>query len=259
MQVNIDVPKTDIRVLALKGDKGDTGSGGFSPTASVSKSGDTATISITDQTGTTTANITDGFSPSASVSKIGDTATISITDKNGTTTAAVTDGTNGTDGFSPTATVSKSGGTATISITDKNGTTTATVTDGTNGTNGTDGFSPTATVTKSGSTVTISITDKNGTTTSTITEPASSYTYQKSVTLFSSSWTSSGGIYYYQISDNSITTSDQVNGFLDLTNQALLKDGYIETFAGYYRIYTSEQPTSNITITLTKVHCETWS
>ena len=259
MQVNIDVPKTDIRLLALKGDKGDTGSGGFSPTASVSKIGDTATITITDQTGTTTANVTDGFSPTATVTKNNNTATISITDKNGTTTANVTDGTNGTDGFSPTATVTKNNNTATISITDKNGTTTANITDGTNGTNGTDGFSPIATVSKSGSTVTISITDKNGTTTSTITEPASSYTYQKTVTLFSSSWTSSSGIYYYQITDSSITTSDQVNGFLDLTNQALLKDGYIETFSGYYRIYTSTLPTSNITITFTKVHCETWS
>lgn len=35
---------------------------------------------------------TDGFSPIATVTKSGDTATISITDKNGTTTATVTDG-----------------------------------------------------------------------------------------------------------------------------------------------------------------------
>jgi hypothetical protein len=82
---------------------------------------------------------TDGYSPSASVSKVGDTATITITDKDGTTTAQVTDGTNGTDGqpgadgYSPTASVSKSGDTATITITDKNGTTTATVSDGAQG------------------------------------------------------------------------------------------------------------------------------
>ena len=227
MQVNIDVPKTNIRLLALKGDKGDTGSRGYSPTATVTKNNHTATITITDINGTTTTNITDG--------------------------------TNGTDGFSPSASVSKNNHTATISITDKNGTTTANITDGTNGTNGTDGFSPTATVSKSGSTVTISITDKNGTTTSTITEPASSYTYQKTTTLSSSGWTNSGDTYYYQITDNSITINDQVNGFLDLANQALLKDGYIETFSGYYRIYTSTQPTSNISIILTKVHCETWS
>ena len=78
----------------------------------------------------------DGVSPVATVSKSGSTATISITDANGTTTAQISDGTNGTngqdgvDGFSPSASVSKSGDTATITITDKNGTTTAQVKDG---------------------------------------------------------------------------------------------------------------------------------
>ena len=88
---------------------------------------------------------TDGFSPIANVSKSGSTATITITDENGTTTASVSDGTDGqdgqdgTDGFSPIASVTKSGNTATISITDKNGTTTATVSDGTNGQDGQNG------------------------------------------------------------------------------------------------------------------------
>lgn len=118
----------------------------------------------------------DGFSPTATVSKSGDTATISITDKEGTTTAQVKDGekgdpgTPGQDGISPIATVTKSDDTATISITDKNGTTTATVKDGKDGTPGQDGVSPTATVTKTGDTATISITDKNGTTTAQISD-----------------------------------------------------------------------------------------
>ena len=49
-----------------KGDKGDTGSAGapgsdgYSPIATVSKSGDTATITITDKNGTTTATVSDG-------------------------------------------------------------------------------------------------------------------------------------------------------------------------------------------------------
>ena len=49
-----------------KGDKGDTGStgapgsDGYSPVATVSKSGDTATITITDKNGTTTATVSDG-------------------------------------------------------------------------------------------------------------------------------------------------------------------------------------------------------
>ena len=85
------------------------------------------------------ANGQDGYSPSASVSKVSDTATITITDKNGTTTASITDGidgqdgTDGQDGYSPTATVSKSGKVATITITDKNGTTTTEIRDGEDG------------------------------------------------------------------------------------------------------------------------------
>ena len=144
------------------GTDGQDGEDGYSPSASVSKSGDTATISITDKDGTTTATVTDGqdgrdghdgqdgYSPTASVSKAGTTATITITDKNGTTTAQVSDGQDGQDGddgYSPTATVSKSGTTATISITDKNGTTTAQVSDGTDGQDGDDGTTPTTTVT----------------------------------------------------------------------------------------------------------------
>lgn len=49
-----------------KGDTGDTGpagADGFSPTATVSKTGDTATITITDKNGTTTAQISDGTTP----------------------------------------------------------------------------------------------------------------------------------------------------------------------------------------------------
>ena len=99
---------------------------------------------------------TDGFSPTATVTKTGDTATITITDKTGTTTAQISDGTNGAagdDGFSPTATVTQTQTGATISITDKSGTTTANISNGQDGspgqpgTDGTDGVSPTVTVT----------------------------------------------------------------------------------------------------------------
>lgn len=87
----------------------------------------------TGATGATGPAGADGYSPTATVAKSGDTATITITDKNGTTTAQVSDGTDGApgaDGFSPIATVSKVGTTTTISITDEQGTTTATVNDG---------------------------------------------------------------------------------------------------------------------------------
>lgn len=43
-----------------KGDKGNPGVDGFSPIATVTKSGDVATISITDKNGTTTATVEDG-------------------------------------------------------------------------------------------------------------------------------------------------------------------------------------------------------
>ena len=65
-------PETYIALRGEKGDKGDTGAAG--------------------QDG---ADGADGFSPIATVSKVGDTATISITDENGTTTANVYDGANG--------------------------------------------------------------------------------------------------------------------------------------------------------------------
>lgn len=62
--------------------------------------GDATTFNVTNgingqdgQDGQDGADGQDGFSPIATVSKVGDTATISITDKNGTTTATVQDGT----------------------------------------------------------------------------------------------------------------------------------------------------------------------
>ena len=157
------------------------GQDGFSPTASVSKSGNTATITITDKNGTTTTTIqdgqdgrngqdgSDGFSPTASVSKSGNTATITITDQTGTTTTTISDGQDGSngqdgsDGFSPTASVSKSGDTATITITDKNGTTTTTIQDGRDGQDGQNGVSPTVTAEKIGGTTTLTITNASGT------------------------------------------------------------------------------------------------
>lgn len=77
------------------GEKGDTGDTGFSPTAIVESTTDGAKVTITDKSGTTTANITngvDGFTPSASVVRDGDKTTISITDKTGTTTADIYEG-----------------------------------------------------------------------------------------------------------------------------------------------------------------------
>lgn len=50
----------DFAFTNLKGDKGATGAAGYSPIATVTKSGNVATITITDKNGTTTANVYDG-------------------------------------------------------------------------------------------------------------------------------------------------------------------------------------------------------
>ena len=115
----------------------DTITGGHSVTITDEDHPSGQTFNVMD--GTDGTDGTNGTSAYASVSKSGNTATIICTDANGTTTAQIsdgTDGTNGTDGTDGTsayATVSKSGNTATITCTDANGTTTATVSDGTNG------------------------------------------------------------------------------------------------------------------------------
>lgn len=49
-----------VGMRGLKGEDGSDGQDGYSPTATVTKSGDTATITITDKNGTTTADIYDG-------------------------------------------------------------------------------------------------------------------------------------------------------------------------------------------------------
>ena len=95
----------------------------------------------------------DGFSPIANVNKVGDTATITITDKIGTTTAQISDGQDGQDGqdgYSPTIETEPSAGGTDIIITDINGTNTITIYDGEpgqDGQDGTNGFSPIITVT----------------------------------------------------------------------------------------------------------------
>ena len=139
---------------------------------------DTYTIEYTDDTTTTYnvtngrngTDGVDGVSPSANVSKVGNTATITIVDGSGTSTATVTDGTNGTDGTSPIANVEKVGSTATITVIDAQGTTTASISDGLNGTNGVDGqdgTSLTASSSKSGKVTTVLI--KNAETEETLT------------------------------------------------------------------------------------------
>lgn len=112
-----------------------------------------------------------GINAQAYVTQNTGSATITIEDADGTTTATVydgTDGTNGTDGFSPIATVTQNTGSATISITDQNGTTTATVYDGTPGTIPNDA---TLTIQKNGSDVATFTANSSTNTTANITVP----------------------------------------------------------------------------------------
>lgn len=61
--------------------------------------GDTDTgVAAEGKDGTNGTDGDDGFSPTATVTKSGNTATITITDKNGTTTATVSDGAGGSSG-----------------------------------------------------------------------------------------------------------------------------------------------------------------
>ena len=70
-----------------KGDKGDTGD-----TGPAGPKGDKGDNGDAGNDGANGADGADGFSPTATVSKSGTTTTITITDKNGTTTATVNDG-----------------------------------------------------------------------------------------------------------------------------------------------------------------------
>lgn len=88
---------------------------GVTPIASVEKTGDTATITITDAEGTTEAEIFDGVTPIANIVKENGVAKVTITDDNGTTEADIY------DGVSPKITSSKSNNVAHVSIEDAYG------------------------------------------------------------------------------------------------------------------------------------------
>ena len=91
-----------------------------------------------------------GFSPIATVNKVDNVTTISITDENGTTTAQVLDGTDGTNGQNNTLAIGtvSSGATADATITgdSPNQVLNLVLPKGDAGTPGTDGVSPTVTI-----------------------------------------------------------------------------------------------------------------
>ena len=166
-----------------KGDTGDTGQpgpagqDGFSPTASVTKSGSVATITITDKNGTTTQTIsdgvdgtngtdgTDGFSPTVSTTPITGGTEVTITDKQGSNTFDVMngqDGQQGNPGYSPSISVISITGGHQVTVTNEFSSDTFNVMDGLNGQDGDDGFSPNVSTQSITGGTEVTITDSQG-------------------------------------------------------------------------------------------------
>jgi len=213
---------------------GPPGPAGFSPIATVTQGTDSATISITDQQGTTTATVHDGYSPSASVTKVGTTSTISITDKNGTTTASVNDGSAGPQGEPGENATIQIGNVRTLNpgssatVTNTSGSNTNVILDfgipqgergiqGVPGIAGTDGVSPVAYVTPITGGARVVIEDEQATTTADImngTDGVDGYSPSATVT-------QSGGVTTISITDKNGTTTESITiptQTSDLTN-----------------------------------------
>ena len=75
---------------------------------------------------------------------------------------------------------------------------------------------------------------------------------RKTVTLTAASWTlnSTTNLYEYTVSDADVSADHLIEVIMDLANQAKLTDGYVESFAGSYKFYTSVLPTSDISATV---------
>lgn len=166
---------------SVVGPQGPPGPAGYSPTANVTQTEDGAIIKITDEKGTTTANVyngADGVSPSATVTGTASGATITITDANGTTTATVNNGEDGEPGDNATIAIGQvstlaPGSQATVSNV---GTPTNCVLDfgipegvqGDQGVQGEPGINAVAYVTQNTGSATITIEDADGITTATV-------------------------------------------------------------------------------------------
>lgn len=84
---------------ALTGKKGDKGDSGTSPTATVTQTELGATITITDDNGTTMANISNGTSAMISTSQTDTGISVTVTDASGSSTVNISNGTNGKSAY----------------------------------------------------------------------------------------------------------------------------------------------------------------
>ena len=108
--VQVTLPRGKQGDPGTPGKNGDPGKDGISPVAVVEQTETGATVTITDATGTTTAEVkngkdgapgtpgNDGISPQASVQQTDTGVIITITDKSGTTTAECKNGKDGAPG-----------------------------------------------------------------------------------------------------------------------------------------------------------------
>lgn len=140
------------KIAGVKGDKGDTGDDGYSPSASVSKSGDTVTITIQDKLGQTTATVRDGQNGSDG------------TDGKSAYEIAVDEGFVGTESEWLASLVGEKGADGEKGEQGIQGIQGLKGEQGIQGVKGDAGFSPIANVTESGGVYTIHIEDENGTT-----------------------------------------------------------------------------------------------
>lgn len=95
-------PKENIKAYMIKGEPG---SDGVSPTATISKSGSTTTITVTDKNGTTVEDVEDGYSPTVTTSKTNKITTLTIHDIDGTRTTQILDGVDLTGGVPTNAVI----------------------------------------------------------------------------------------------------------------------------------------------------------
>ncbi len=140
------------KIAGVKGDKGDTGDDGYSPSASVSKSGDTVTITIQDKSGQTTATVRDGQNGSDG------------TDGKSAYEIAVDEGFVGTESEWLASLVGEKGADGEKGEQGIQGIQGLKGDQGIQGVKGDAGFSPIANVTESDGVYTIHIEDENGTT-----------------------------------------------------------------------------------------------
>ena len=156
---------------------------GFSPSASVEQTDTGATVTVTDESGETTAEIrngTDGHSPEVTAERTTGGLVVFVDDveigtvNDGYTPQKGTDYFDGEPGHSPVITAKRTGSKETTVYSD--GVQIAMILDGIDGA---DAISPVANVEKSGKTATITMKDKTGATTATITDGQDGYTPQK--------------------------------------------------------------------------------